>query len=319
MDALIGDLACPRDGTSRERESDRPAVPVIGKPGTIDTACDAMIAGEVAVMASRVTQVRALLARVEDSAQAPAPPPLREPFSLASKQFRKAAGSGLVILLLGWFFIQTQWPVGLQLSMVFVIIAIGIGAVVPLVMIGRQLLISLIIGTAIAAPLYLWIMPGISQYQQLIPWLFITFFPLCYLMAVSRLLTMIQYLFTAIFVIALLSLDEQGQSYSFSSFVNMWIGLCGGFGGALAVFGLFSSVVPEREFWNQVRSFFAGCGQFMQCHQESAPGTPAGAAVLNTSLQHWQDTLKQLQTWSSASNYKRPPTKWRLGIPSSAS
>lgn len=215
------------------------------------------------------------------------------------------AGS-LVILLLGWFYIQTQWPMGLMLGMVFATIAIALGALVPLILVGRQLLLSLVIGAAIAAPLYFGIMPGISQYQQLIPWLCVALFPLLYMMA-SKPQKMIQYLFSAIFVIALLSLDEEGQSYSFSSFVNMWLGLCGGFGGALAVFGLFSSVVPEREFWKQVRSLFAGCGQFITGLQERAPGTPAGAAIISTGQEQWQPVLKQLQTWSSAINYKRVP------------
>jgi hypothetical protein len=114
-------------------------------------------------------------------------------------------------------------------------------------------------------------------------------------------------LFSAIFVIALLSLDEEGQSYSFSSFLNMWIALCGGFGSALAVFGLFSSVVPEREFWKQVRSFFAGCGQSMQDLAKSPPWTSAGAAMVKTNRQRWPGLFKQLQMWSSAIDYTRVP------------
>jgi hypothetical protein len=118
---------------------------------------------------------------------------------------------------------------------------------------------------------------------------------------------MILAIFSSIFIIALLSLDEENQSYSFSSFITMWFGFCGGFTISLAIFGLFSSVVPEREFWKQVQSFFARCGQFMHGLEESAPGTPANAALVNTHLQQWQGTLKQLQTWSSAINYKRLP------------
>ena len=228
-------------------------------------------------------RAEATLAGVEDPGQAPPPRPAppREPFSLTSVTSRKAAGGGLVILLLGWFFIQTQWPMGLMLGMVFATIGIGFGAMIPLTMIGRQLLLSLVIGPAIAAPLYFGIMPGINQYQQLIPWLCVAFFPLFYLMA-SKPQRMLQYLFSAIFACALLLLDEQGQSYSFSSFVNMWFGFAGGFGGALALFGLFASVVPEREFCKQVRSFFAGCGQLVTGFQERAPGTTAGAAIIST-------------------------------------
>ena len=308
LQELVRDLARPRDGTASPRASDGGAAAHIDQPGTLDTAFAAMLAGSLHDLARQVSKVRATLAGVEDPEQVPPPRPAppRESFSLTSVKSRKAAGGGLVILLLGWFYIQTQWPMGLMLGMVFATIAIALGALVPLILVGRQLLLSLVIGAAIAAPLYFGIMPGISQYQQLIPWLCVALFPLLYMMA-SKPQKMIQYLFSAIFVIALLSLDEEGQSYSFSSFVNMWLGLAGGFGGALAVFGLFSSVVPEREFCKQVRSLFAGCGQFITGLQERAPGTPAGAAIISTGQERWQPALKQLQTWSSAINYKRVP------------
>jgi hypothetical protein len=268
-----------------------------------------MLAGNLRDLARQVSKVRATVAGVEDPKQAPPPLPASPPtpFSLTSVKCRKAAGSSLVVLLLGWFFIQTQWPMGLMLSMVFASIAIALGALLPLIMIRRQLLLSLIIGAAIAAPLYLGIMPRLSQYEQLIPWLFVALFPLLYLIARANPKNKIQYLFSAIFVIALLSLDEESQSYSFSSFVNMWIGLCGGFGGALAVFGLFSSVVPEREFRKQVRSFFAGCGQSMQDLAKIPPGTPAGVAMAKAGRQRWPGLFKQLQMWSSAIDYTRVP------------
>ena len=235
------------------------------------------------------------------------PPSAHEPFSLTGVKFRKAVNGSLVIVLMASFFILTQWPMGLSLAMVFGTLAVGFGAMLPLTMIRRQLLLSLVIAPAIAAPLYFGIMPRIDQYEELIPWLCITFLPLLYLQTSRNPKTMILAIFTSIFLIALLSLDEESQSYSFSSFITMWFGFCGGFTISLAIFGLFSSVVPEREFWKQTRSFFSGCGQFMQGLEESAPGTPAGAAFISTNVQRWQDTLKQLQTWSSAINYKRVP------------
>jgi hypothetical protein len=309
MQELVRDLARPRDGTARPRESDGRAGAGIDQPGMIDTAFAAMLADSVRDLARLVSKVRATIARLEDPEQTPPPRPVPPPtpFRLTSVKLRKAAASSFVILLLGWFFIQTQWPLGLQLSMVFATVAIALGAQLPLMMIGGQLLRSLIISAAIAAPLYLGIMPGISQYEQLIPWLCVALFPLLYLVAGANPQTKIQYLFSAMFVIALLSLDEEGQSYSFSSFVNTWLGLVGGFAVTLAVFGLFASVVPEREFWKQVRSFFAGCCQFMQGLEERAPGTTAGAAIISTGQDRWQGILKQLQTWSSAINYKRVP------------
>ncbi len=315
MQELVRDLARPRDGTASPRASDGRATARIDQPGTLDTAHAAMLAGSLRDLARQVPKVRATLAGVEDPEQVPPPRPAppRESFSLTSVKSRNAAGVGLVVLLLGWFFIQTQWPDGLMLGMVFAAIAFNIvfalkpfGVVVPFLMLARQLLLSLVIGAAIAAPLYFGIMPGIDQYQQLIPWLCVALFPLLYMMA-SKPQKIIQYLFSAIIVIALLGLDEERQSYSFSAFLNMWLGIGGGFGGALAVFGLFSSEVPEREFCKQVRSLFAGCGQFVTGFRERARGTPAGAAIVSTGPERWQPVLNQLQTWSSAINYNRVP------------
>ena len=315
MQELVRDLARPRDGTASPRASAGGAAAHIDQPGALDTAFAAMLAGSLRDLARQVSKVRATLAGVEDPELVPPPRPAppRESFSLTSVKSRNAAGAGLVILLLGWFFIQTQWPSGLTLGMVFAAIAINIifalravGVVVPFSMLARQLLLSLLTGAAIAAPLYFGIMPGISQYQQLIPWLCVALFPLLYMMA-SKPQKILQYLFSAIVVIALLGLDEERQSYSFSAFLNLWLGISGGFGGALAVFGLFSSEVPEREFCKQVRSFFAGCGQFVTGFRERAQGTPAGAAIVSTGQEQWQPVLKQLQTWSSAINYERVP------------
>jgi uncharacterized membrane protein YccC len=304
---LVRDLTRPRDGTMVPGVSDARAGARIDRLESIDTAFAALLDDGIREVAARVQKLRTSLATLEDPGKdaAPVSAPAPEPFSLTSVKVRNAASGSLVVLLLGWFFIQTQWPMGLQLSMVFASIAIGFGAMVPLVLVARQLLRSLIIGAAIAAPLYFGIMPRINQYEQLIPWLCVALFPLLYLIA-SRPQIKIQALFAAIFVIALLSLDEESQSYSFSSFVNMWIGLAGGFGGALLVFGLFSSVVPEREFSKQVRSFFGGSGEFLRGLGASAPGT-AGAAIIGTGRARWQGILKQLKTWSSAINYKRVP------------
>jgi uncharacterized membrane protein YccC len=166
MEELVRELARPRDSTAGPRESDAHTGAGIDQPGTIDTAFAAMLAGSVGDLARLVSKVRATVAGVENPEQAslPLPPPPPTPFRLTSVKARKAAASSFVILLLGWFFIQTQWPMGLQLSMVFVTVAIALGAQLPLMMIGDQLLRSLIISAAIAAPLYFGIMPGISQF-----------------------------------------------------------------------------------------------------------------------------------------------------------
>ena len=144
----MSDLARPRDGTAGPHEADAG----IDESTEIDTAFDAMLAGSVRDVARQVSKLRATIAAVEDPEQAPAslPAPPHTPFRVTSVQFRKAAGSSLVVMLLGWFYIETQWPMGLELSMVFASIAIALGALLPLMLVGRQLLWSLIIGAAIA-------------------------------------------------------------------------------------------------------------------------------------------------------------------------
>jgi hypothetical protein len=222
-------------------------------------------------------------------------------------KFRKAMNGGLVIVLMAWFFVLTQWPMGLSLAMVFGALAIGFSAMLSLSMISRQLLLSLVIAPAMAAPLYFGIMPRIDRYVELIPWLCIAFLPLLYMQTSRNPKTMILAIFSSIFLIILLSLDEERQSYAFSSFMTSWFGFSGGFAISLAIYGLFSSVVPEREFWKQVRSFFAGCAQFMQGLEQSSPGTPAATTLISASQKRWQGTLRQLQVWSSTINYKQVP------------
>jgi uncharacterized membrane protein YccC len=308
MEELVRDLALSRDGMEGARKFDAHATVGIDQTAPIDTATGAMLAGGLRSLARQISTVRATLARVEDPKQAPPPLPAapRESFRLTSVKSRKAAAGGLVILLSGWFFIQTQWPMGLMLGMVFATIAICFSAMLPLMMIGRQLLLSLVIGPAIAAPIYFGVMPGINQYTQLIPWIFLALFPLFYLMA-SKPRKIMQYLFAAIFVCAMILLDEERQSYSFASFANMWFGFFGGFAGVLAVFGLLSAVVPEREFCKQVRSFFSGCSESMQALAKIPPGTPAEAAMVKASRKRWPGLFKHLQMWSSQIDYTRVP------------
>jgi len=305
VEELVGDLVRPRDGTSMAGKTD---VHGVQEAGTPPTPGDAMLASEAGVLASRVAQVRELLTRVEDPCHAPAPPPpLHEPFSLTSVKFRKSLIGGLVIVLMAWFFILTQWPMGLALAMVFGTLAIGFSAMLSLSMISRELLLSLVIAPAMAAPLYFGIMPRIDRYVELIPWLCIAFLPLLYMQTSRNPKIMIIAIFSSIFLIILLSLDEENQAYAFSSFMTSWFGFSGGFAISLAIYGLFSTVVPEREFWKQVRSFFAGCAQFMQGLEQSSPGTPAGTTLITTSQKRWQGTLRQLQVWSSAINYRQVP------------
>jgi uncharacterized membrane protein YccC len=305
---VVEDLVRPRDGTIKTPGLELPQMDV-QPPNSIDVAFTTMIDDKVRVLSAQLDRVRADIANVEKPSQqaSSAPPTPSAPFSFKSARFHKAAIGALIIVLTSVFFIVTQWPGGLQLSMIFVAITIGFSAMMPIILISRALLLSLAASALIAAPLYLVIMPGISRFELLVPWLFLVFVPLLYVQGNRNPKIMIGALFSSIFVIILLSLDEQNQSYAFSTFMNSWLSLCGGFAIPILIFSLFNTLVPERLFSAQVSSFFNGCGRFMTELKGAQQELPSNEATIKAARQHWQGIHKQLQLWSSLINHKRVP------------
>ena len=183
VDQLKDDLARPRDGTRPPPSTRVFPAPDPGDIGLAPVALAAMLLDTTNRLASRVAQVGAMISKVEDPGHTPTPLPTppREGFSFKSGRFRTAATAGLATLTVTSLFILVNWPHGLQLSMIFVAVAILLSAMDPLLVIERKLLLSLLIGPAIAAAFYFGIMRTTSQYAQLAPWLVVVFFPLLYL------------------------------------------------------------------------------------------------------------------------------------------
>lgn len=309
LDRLIDDLDKPRDQTGRETESLQ-GEGLLEKPaGSIENGRDGVILHRLDDLALRITQVARLMCCVESPGGGPvtARSPAKEPFSFKSTRFQKAVSGALVSVIMAWFFVVTQWPMGLSLAMVFGSLAIGFGALLPLILIRRQLLLSLLVAPALAAPLYFGVMHRLDGYLELVPWLCIIFLPLFYLQASPKPQTMVLSIFSSIFLIALLSLDEQNQSYSFSSFITMWFGFAGGFGISLAVFRLFTRVVPERELWKQTCKFFRDSEEFIGEVVQNPTESAAKEKIIHEYQKRWQGTLKQLRMWSSTIDYRRGP------------
>ncbi len=313
MEELIHDLASPRDGTAQPDDSDPVTPPDTGRTGTTDSAYTAMIGDRILDVVAQVETVRRSLLTVEDpkTDSAPVSTPPRDPFSLTGMRFRKAVVGGSLLAVTTAFFILTQWPGGLTLSMIFATLAIGFSVMLPIMLISRALLLSLVIGAVIAAPLYLGIMPRISQFEQLIPWLCVVFLPLLYLQTNRNPKIMLTALFSSIFCIVLLSLDEENQSYAFSTFFNSWIGLAGGFAVPIFLFTLLNTLVPEREFSKQVCGFFSGCSRFMRELKKNPAQTAERAAIVTAASTRWQGQLKQMQMWSGTIDYTRVPANSR--------
>jgi uncharacterized membrane protein YccC len=313
MEKLIGDLASPRDGTVQLDDANPALPPDRDRIGAVDTAYAAMIDDRIRDIAAQAETVRRSLSTVEQPHQhsAPVSAPPRTPFSLTSVRFRKAAVGGSLVVVTTSFFILTQWPGGLSLGMIFATLAIGFSAMFPIMVVSRPMLYSLVISAAVAAPLYFGVMPRISQFEQLIPWLCLAFLPLLYLQTNRNPNTMLLALFSSIFCIVLLSLDEENQSYSFSTFFNFWIGLAGGFTVPILLFAILNTLVPERAFSQQVCGFFSGCGQFIRKLKKNPSQTPERAVIVATASTEWQGQLKQLQMWSGMMNYARVPANSR--------
>ena len=102
MENLVSDLGRPRDGTAVPSEFDAAAGAGIDETG--------ILTASVRDLGQQVWRVRSTIASVEDPEQppVPVPPPPSAPLHLTRPKMQKAAGSSLVVLLLGWFFIQTQ-------------------------------------------------------------------------------------------------------------------------------------------------------------------------------------------------------------------
>lgn len=260
-------------------------------------------------LAYQIVNFRIILATVENRKIKESPqaspqtlPELQTSFSLKSLRFRKAALGGIIVVMACTLWITTNWPYPFKMIL-FALVPILINAMVPWLP-PRPLLKSLVWGSIVAFVLYFKIMPLLDGYVQLAPVLIIVFFPFCYFMNSSRPTTAAISMFSGLWVLELISVS-QSQSYSFTGFMNSFIGISGGIGLALLTLAVFSPRVPEKEFRRQLALFFETCEKTIKELEEHKPWTPDGKSILISRNKELIDHIKLCGLWSTMLNYDR--------------
>ncbi len=260
-------------------------------------------------LAYHIVKFRIFLANVENQKikQSPqalthAHPKSQTSFSLQSLRFKKAALGGVVVVMACTLWITTNWPSPFKM-ITFALVPMLINAMVPWLP-PRPYLKSLVLGSIVGFVLYFSIMPVLDGYMQLAPVLIIVFFPFCYFMNSSSPTTAAMSMFSGLWIIELISISNS-QSYSFSDFMNQFIGISGGFGLAFLTLAIFSPHVPEKEFKKQLALFFGICEKAIKELEEHKPWTHQGKSILISRNKELIEQIKLCVLWSNMLNYDR--------------
>jgi len=261
-------------------------------------------------LTSQVIKTQSVLLTVEDPKNfeffnAPEPDIFEKDkkFSISSPRVSKALFSGLVIILASTVWIFTNWPLGTSKFVFFAWIIAYIN-VVSLYVPPRSLLVGLVWGAAAGSVMYFLIMPVLDGFLQLAPFIIVFLFPFCYMMFSSNPITYIRGMMASLFVIMFIDVSES-QTYSFSSYINIFIGSGGGFLMGLLTLSLFEHRVPEKEFRTKLASFFGTCEKIINHLEEYKPWTPEGSSILKTGKKELFDHIKTCRMWSGVLNYDR--------------
>jgi uncharacterized membrane protein YccC len=260
-------------------------------------------------LAYHIVDLRIFLASVEnkeirlstqDATQAL--PEVQTLFGLKDLRFRKAAMGGIIVVMACTLWITTNWPYAYRL-MLFAMVPILVNAMVPWLP-PRPLLKSLLFGSGVAFSLYFLIMPQLDGYWQLAPVLIIALFPFCYFMNSFSPATSAMSLASGIWVFELISIS-QPQSYSFTAFMNGFIGISGGVGLGLLTLAVFSPHAPEQEFKKQLALFFGKCEKTIKELQEYKPWEARGKSILTSIYKELMNNVRLCGLWSTMLNYDR--------------
>ncbi len=263
-------------------------------------------------LANQIVNFRTILANVENQkikeplqATPQTLPESQTPFSMKSLRFRKAALGGIIIGITSTLWITTNWPYPFKMIL-FSLVPILINAMVPWLP-ARPLIKSVIWGSIVAFVLYFIIMPTLDGYVQLAPVLIIAFFPFLYLMNSPRPTTAAMALLGGLWVNQLISVS-QSQYYSFTDFMNIFIGFSAGFLSAILTLAIFSPRVPEKEFRKQLALFFQKCENTIIELEDNKPWTLDGKSIFISRNKELIQHIKLCGLWSSMLNYDMVPS-----------
>ena len=97
------------------------------------------------------------------------------------------------------------------------------------------------------------------------------------------------------------------QTYSFSTYVNTFIGTGGGLLIGLIILSIFSYRRPEKEFKKQMILFFGSCEEMLKQLDKHKPWTPKGRSILFSGRKELITHIKNTILWAGTLNYERTP------------
>ncbi|MEE9175625.1 MAG: FUSC family protein [Thermodesulfobacteriota bacterium] len=263
-------------------------------------------------LASLIIKFRSILLSVESpgkseffNASQPEIFEIEESFSITSPRFMKAITSALMIMLASIIWITTDWPLGYSSFLLFVWIISYVNIVSPAVP-TKPILSGFIWAAAVGSVMYFLLMPQLDNYQQLAPLIILMFFPFCYKMNNPSPLISVWGMIASVLLVMFANISEV-QTYSFSTYVNTFIGTGGGLLIGLVILSIFSYRRPEKEFKKQMILFFGSCEEMLKQLDKHKPWTPKGRSILFSGRKELINHIKNTILWAGTLNYERTP------------
>ena len=262
--------------------------------------------------ASHIIKFRSILLSVESpgkseffSASQPEIFEIQQSFSITSPRSIKAITSALMIMLASIIWITTDWPLGYS-SFLLLLWAISYINIITPAVPTRTILSGFIWAAAVGSVMYFILMPQFENFLQLAPLIIIMLFPFCYNMNNPNPLNAAWGMLGAILLLMFANISEV-QTYSFSTYVNTFIGTGGGLLIGLIILSIFSYRRPEIEYKKQMILFFGSCEEMLKQLDEHKPWTPKGRSILFSGRKELINHIKNTILWASTLNYERTP------------
>jgi hypothetical protein len=245
--ATIEQFSLPRDGRSRASDSENASLDSLNNDAKIvhisqleDALATSLLEDRLHTFGEVAARVRKSLAEVEDPRRAiPSETSSAAPGPAPRVRMMKSALATLQVLLAALLFVALNWPLGLQSSMMLVMILAYMNAQMPVALLTRPILNSVAIALPLAAVFHFVLMPQVDNFTELAPWLALLFFPLMYGVASHNPSKSLAAKVSILLVNSLISVSTTPPSYDFASFANTYLGMSGGFGVVLLLAYLF--------------------------------------------------------------------------------
>ncbi len=231
---------------------------------------------------------------------------IEKSFNIKSPRFIKSVTSALIVMLASIIWIVTDWPLGYSSFLLFAWGISYVNIVSPVVP-TRQLLSGFVWGAGVGSLVYFIVMPQLDNFLQLAPIIILMFFPFCYKLNSQNPLAAAWGMLGAILLVSFANIANE-QTYSFSTFVNIFIGAGGGLLMGMILLGIFSHKSPEKEFKKQMISFFGSCESLFKQVDTNRPWTEKGRALIFSSKKELLNNVKISSFWGSTLNYERTTT-----------